>query len=57
MEAVTGIFAKETGYGLAFKAGAPTQPGEGPNPPTPAGDGNGPGKPDIKPRPKLQIVK
>ena len=54
MPAVTGIFAKETGYGLAFKPG---QPGDSPkSPPTAPGEGSG-GKPDGKPRPKLQIVK
>ena len=54
MHAVTGIFAKETGYGLAFKAG---QPGDSPRtPPNAPADGNG-GKPDAKSRPKLQIVK
>ena len=57
MAAVTGIFAKETGYGLAFKAGPPGQPGDGPKPPTAPGEGNGNGKPESKPRPKLQIVK
>ena len=57
MTAVTGIFAKETGYGLAFKPGAPTEPGDGSKPPAPIGDGNGSGKSDAKPRPKLQIVK
>ena len=58
MPAVTGIFAKETGYGLAFKAGAPTEPGEGPKPPASVGEASATGKPDAgKPRPKLQIVK
>ncbi|MEO8753313.1 MAG: ClpXP protease specificity-enhancing factor SspB, partial [Casimicrobiaceae bacterium] len=54
MQAVTGIFAKETGYGLAFKAG---QPGDAPGSPpaTPVEGGNG--KSDGKARPKLQIVK
>ena len=54
MQAVTGIFAKETGYGLAFKSG---QPDDAPKtPPGAPADGNG-GKLDAKPRPKLQIVK
>jgi len=54
MHAVSGIFAKETGYGLAFKPG---QPGEPPAaPPTGPATGNG-SKSDAKPRPKLQIVK
>jgi stringent starvation protein B len=53
MNAVTGIFAKETGYGLAFKAVQPGDPAGGP-PSTPA-DGNG--KSDNKTRPKLQLVK
>ena len=57
MPAVTGIFAKETGYGLAFKAGQPGSPGDGPRPPIPVGDASGAGQPDTKPRPKLQIVK
>ena len=57
MPAVTGIFAKETGYGLAFKAGQPGSPGDGPKPPTAVGDASGAGQPDAKPRPKLQIVK
>ena len=58
MEAVTGIFAKETGYGLAFKAGPPIQPGDGLKTPLPADGGTGNGnKPDGKPRPKLSIVK
>ena len=57
MQAVTGIFAKETGYGLAFKAGQPNPPGDGPQPPTVAGDASGAGKADTRPRPKLQIVK
>jgi len=49
---VTGIFAKETGYGLAFKPG---QPGDPAGPPSKTADGNG--KSDSKTRPKLQIVK
>src|SRR6185295_8884991 len=38
MHAVSGIFAKETGYGLAFKPGQPSDPG---NPPSPTVEGNG----------------
>ena len=54
MQAVTGIFAKETGYGLAFK---PVQPGDTPcSPPAAPAEGAN-GKADNKPRPKLQIVK
>jgi stringent starvation protein B len=53
MHAVSGIFAKETGYGLAFKPG---QPDDGNKPPRPPVDGNG-AKLDSKPRPKLSIVK
>jgi stringent starvation protein B len=54
MQAVTGIFAKETGYGLAFKPG---QPGDTPGSPPAAPAEGGNGKGDTKPRPKLQIVK
>ena len=54
MQAVTGIFAKETGYGLAFKAGQPGPAGDGPKPPS---SGDSAGKLESKPRPKLQIVK
>jgi stringent starvation protein B len=53
MHAVSGIFAKETGYGLAFKPG---QHDDGPKPPAVSTEGNG-SKPDSKPRPRLQIVK
>ena len=51
MHAVTGIFAKETGYGLAFKPGQPDEPPPGPR----QGDGNG--KSESKARPRLQLVK
>ena len=54
MAAVTGIFAKETGYGLAFKAGQGDAPG---SPPAAPVEGGGNNKADSKPRPKLQIVK
>ena len=53
MHAVTGIFAKETGYGLAFKPGQPSEPPGGPQG-TPADGGNA--KSD-KARPRLQLVK
>lgn len=55
MHAVSGIFAKETGYGLAFKPGKPDDP-TGTTPPAGPTAGNGT-KSDAKPRPKLQIVK
>lgn len=54
MAAIAGIFAKETGYGLAFKPG---QPGDAPGSPPAAPAEGGNGKADSKPRPKLQIVK
>ena len=54
MTAVTGIFAKETGYGLAFKSGQPGDP-PGASPPTPTDGGNHKSK--HKTRPKLQLVK
>ena len=54
MMAVTGIFAKETGYGLAFKPGLPGEP-PGASPTTPTEGGNG--KPENKTRPRLQLVK
>ncbi|MEP6701647.1 MAG: ClpXP protease specificity-enhancing factor [Betaproteobacteria bacterium] len=54
MTAVTGIFAKETGYGLAFKSGQPGDP-PGASPSTPTDGGNA--KSENKTRPKLQIVK
>ena len=54
MAAVTGIFAKETGYGLAFKPG---QPGDAPGSPPAAPVESGAGKPESKPRAKLQLVK
>jgi stringent starvation protein B len=53
MHAVSGIFAKETGYGLAFKPSRPDDP-PGTTPPAPA-EGNG--KSESKARPKLQLVK
>jgi stringent starvation protein B len=52
--AVTGIFAKETGYGLAFKPGGT---GDSPgSPPAAPSNGNGSAKVESK-KPKLQIVK
>ena len=54
IQAVAGIFAKETGYGLAFKAG---QPGDAPAGPPAVPASGGSGKSESKPRPKLQIVK
>ena len=55
MHAVTGIFAKETGYGLAFKPTQPGDPAGGPPASSTAEGGNG--KSENKTRPKLQLVK
>jgi stringent starvation protein B len=52
IHAVSGIFAKETGYGLAFKPQPPVQPPD--NPPAAT---DGAGKSESKARPRLQLVK
>ena len=64
MSAVSGVFAKETGYGFAFAAPSDavaslveaTTPTELDPPPSPDKGGKGPGKPKARPS-HLQVIK
>jgi stringent starvation protein B len=58
MAAVAGIFARETGYGLAFQVAPAAAPSPSEAPPE-AGGGQAPkgAEAPSKPRPKLSVVK